>query len=72
MVVPDALDDIIDMVAKKLKLELGDGETWSRLDALTETSRFVDEALNLMPQASQPHRTALRFLGGRCVWLSRS
>lgn len=45
MVVPDALDDIIDMVAKKLKLELGDGETWSRLDALTDALLTTDRML---------------------------
>ena len=45
MVVPDALDDIIDTVAKKLKLDLGEGEAWDRLDALTDALLTTDRML---------------------------
>ena len=43
--VPDSLDDIIDMVAKKLKLELGEGEIWDQLDALTDALLTTDRML---------------------------
>lgn len=45
MVVPDALDDIVAAVAKKLKLELGDGEVWEQLDALTDALLTTDRML---------------------------
>lgn len=45
MIVPDALDDIVDTVSKKLKLDLGAGEVWSRLDALTDELLTTDRML---------------------------
>ncbi|MFT5681748.1 MAG: hypothetical protein ACI8RZ_002660 [Myxococcota bacterium] len=45
MVVPDALDDIVVTTAKKLKVDVGEGEVWDRLDVLTDALLTTDRML---------------------------
>ena len=62
MVVPDALDDIVDTVEKKLKLDLGEGEVWSRLDAMTDELLTTDRLLTydeLPPKSKKKLEKAL-------------
>jgi len=62
MVVPDALDDIVDTVAKKLKLDIGTGEVWDRLDALTDMLLTTDRMLTydeLSPKSRKKLEKAL-------------
>ncbi len=45
MIVPDALDDIVETTTKKLKLDVGEGAVWDRLDRLTDALLATDRML---------------------------
>ncbi|MEC7946179.1 MAG: hypothetical protein VX265_01345 [Myxococcota bacterium] len=52
LVAPQTLDGLVDRAARKLNLELGNGDVWSRLDALT--THFLSQAEPLSVQELPP------------------
>lgn len=63
LLVPDTLDQLVDRVESRLKLDLGLGDGWARLDALAEALVPRDRAISV-DQLDETARRRLR----RPVW----